>query len=178
MCYYNIKKEEMPMQVSHPLKPIFDKNSKVLILGTMPSVKSREVGFYYGNPKNRFWSTLSKVYNEEIGETQQDRINFLLKNNIALFDVLKSCDILSSSDNSIKNPVPNDLLPIINSSKIKYIFTTGKKAYDLYMKLCYKATNIEAILLPSPSPANCPKGIEEQLLIKYSKIKELTNKNS
>lgn len=159
------------MKVFHPLKPIYNSNSKVLILGTMPSVKSREVGFYYGHPKNRFWKTLSLVFDEEIGESIEERTNFLLNHNIALFDVLKSCDILSSSDTSIKNPIPNDLLPIINSSKIEYIFTTGKKAYELYMKYCYKKTNIEAICLPSPSPANCPKGIEEKLFNEYSQIK-------
>ena len=164
------------MQVVHPLKPIYDSNSKVLILGTIPSVKSRESGFYYANPHNRFWPTLSKVYEVEIGTTNIERTNFLLKNNIALFDVLKSCDISSSSDTSIKNPIPNNLLPIIDSSKIEYVFTTGKKAYDLYMKYCFKETGIEAIYLPSPSPANCPKGIEEKLLIEYSKIKKLTNK--
>lgn len=175
MCYYNTKKEEMLMQVSHPLNPIYDNNSKVLILGTIPSIKSREVGFYYGHPKNRFWSTLSKVYNEKIGESKEARTNFLLKHNIALFDVLKSCDISSSSDTSIKNPIPNNLLPIIYSSKIEYIFTTGKKAYELYMKYCYQETGIEAICLPSPSPANCPKGIEEKLYQEYSQIKKLTN---
>lgn len=159
------------MKVFHPLKPIYNSNSKVLILGTMPSVKSREVGFYYGHPKNRFWKTLSLVFDEEIGESIKERTEFLLTHNIALFDVLKSCDILSSSDTSIKNLIPNDLLPIINSSKIEYIFTTGKKAYELYMKYCYKKTNIEAICLPSPSPANCPKGIEKKLFNEYSQIK-------
>lgn len=164
------------MQVIHPLNPIYDSNSKVLILGTIPSVKSREVGFYYAHPKNRFWSTLSKVYEEKIGESQVERTNFLLRHNIALFDVLKSCDISSSSDTSIKNPIPNKLLPIIHSSKIEYIFTTGKKAYELYMKYCFNETGIEAICLPSPSPANCPKGIEEKLFIEYLQIKKLTNK--
>ena len=163
------------MQVIHPLNPIYDKNSKVLILGTIPSVKSREVGFYYANPKNRFWKILSKVYNEEIGETDNERTEFLLKHNIALFDVLKSCDIQSSSDNTIRNPIPNNLLPIINSSKIEYIFTTGKKAYELYNKYSYKETGIKAIYLPSTSPANCPKGIEETLYKEYSKIKEKTH---
>lgn len=164
------------MEVIHPLKPIYDSNSKVLILGTIPSIKSRELGFYYANPKNRFWKTLSKVYNEEIGETKEERINFLLKNNIALFDVLKSCDIKSSSDTSIKNPIPNDLLPIIKSSKIEYIFTTGKKAYELYNKYSYNNTGIKAIYLPSPSPANCKKGIEDLLYSEYYQIKKLTNK--
>lgn len=161
------------MKVIHPLNPIYDNNSKVLILGTMPSVKSREESFYYANPKNRFWSTLSKVYNEEIGDSKEDKINFLLKHNIALFDVLKSCDISSSSDSSIKNPIPNDLSEILNNSNIKVIFTTGKKTYTLYMKLIYPLTNIEAICLPSPSPANCPRGIEEKLYNEYSKIKKV-----
>lgn len=164
------------MKVSHPLTPIYNKNSKVLILGTIPSIKSREIGFYYGNPKNRFWKTLSKVFEEEIGESKREKINFLLKHNIALFDVLKSCDISSSSDNTIKNPIPNNLNKIIKNSNIKYIFTTGKKAYELYMKYCYEDTGIKAIYLPSTSPANCPKGIEEKLFIEYTKIKEkLTN---
>ena len=164
------------MEVMHPLKPIYDNNSKVLILGTIPSVKSREAGVYYANPRNRFWKTLSKVYEEEIGESDEERINFLLKNNIALFDVLKSCDIKASSDTSIKNPIPNDLLPIIKSSKIEYIFTTGKKAYELYNKYSYKKTGIKATSLPSPSPANCKKGIEELLYKEYYQIKKLTNK--
>ncbi len=161
------------MKVIHPLNPIYDNNSKVLILGTMPSVKSREESFYYANPKNRFWSTLSKVYNKEIGDSKEDKINFLLKHNIALFDVLKSCDISSSSDSSIKNPIPNDLSEILNNSNIKVIFTTGKKAYTLYMKLIYPLTNIEAICLPSPSPANCPRGIEGKLYNEYSQIKKV-----
>lgn len=163
------------MHVTHTLEPIYDKNSKVLILGSMPSVKSREIGFYYSHPKNRFWKTLENVYNEKIGKTKQERIIFLKRHHIALFDVLKSCDISSSSDNSIKNPIPNDLLSIINNTNIKTIFTTGKKAYQLYQKYCFNETKIEAIPLPSTSPANCPKGIEEKLKKTYSKIKDYTN---
>lgn len=164
------------MRITHTLSPIYDKNSKVLILGSIPSVKSRELGFYYSHPKNRFWKTLEKVYNEKIGDTKEERISFLLKNNIALYDVIKSCDILSSSDSSIKNPVPNDLSSIINNSNLKTIFTTGHKAYELYQKYCYPKTKIKAILLPSTSPANCPKGIEEKLLESYKIIKEYTDK--
>ncbi len=160
------------MNVLHTLAPIYDKNSKVLILGSMPSVKSREYGFYYAHPKNRFWNTLSKVYNEEI----TDKIKFLKKHNIALFDVIKSCEINGSSDSSIKNVIPNDLKPILNNSNIKIIFTTGKKAFDLYNKYIFKETNIKAILLPSTSPANSPKGIEEKLFNEYKKIKEFTDK--
>lgn len=163
------------MRVNHTLKPVYNKDSKVLVLGSIPSIKSREIGFYYSNPNNRFWKTLENVYNEKIGESKKEKINFLEKHNIALFDVLKSCDILSSSDSSIKNPVPNDLMPIIKNSNIKVIFTTGKKAYKLYQKYCYNITKIEAIYLPSTSPANCKKGIDEILNKAYGKIKEYTD---
>ena len=162
------------MRVVHTIDPIYDKDSKVLILGSMPSVKSRELGFYYAHPQNRFWKTLAVVYEEEIGETKADKIKFLKRHHIALFDVLESCDILGSSDSSIKNPVPNDLMPILKNSNIKTIFTTGQKAYKLYQKYCYKDTKIEAILLPSTSPLNCPKGIDEKLKISYSKLRDFT----
>lgn len=164
------------MKVIHPLKPIYNHESKVLILGTMPSVKSREEGFYYAHPKNRFWKTLSRVYEEEIISTNEGRIEFLLKHRIALFDVLKSCDITSSSDGTIKNPVPNDFTNILKETKIVAVFTTGRKAYDLYQKYCYPKTKINAILLPSTSPANCPKNIEQRLYEEYSKIKAITDK--
>lgn len=162
------------MRVNHTIEPIYFKDSKVLILGSIPSVKSRENGFYYAHPKNRFWVTLEKVYNEKIGDSKTEKIEFLKKHHIALFDVIKSCDINSSSDSSIKNPVPNDLLPIIENSKIKAIFTTGNKAFSLYNKYCYPKTNIKAIMLPSTSPANCKRGIEEKLLNTYSQIKNYT----
>lgn len=162
------------MQIEHTIKPIYDKNSKVLILGSIPSVKSRKEGFYYAHPQNRFWKTLSQVYEEEIGETKAEKITFLKKHNLALFDVLKSCDISASSDSSIKNPIPNDLTKIIKESNIKTIFTTGHKAYTLYQKYCYPQTKIKAILLPSTSPANCPKGIEEKLKKEYSQIKDFS----
>lgn len=164
------------MKVIHPLNPIYDENSQVLILGTMPSVKSREQNFYYAHPQNRFWKTLARVFLTEIGETPEEKTNFLLKNNIALFDVLKSCEINSSSDVSIKNPVPNNLLPILKNSKITTIFTTGKKAYELYNKYCLPKTKINAIYLPSPSPANCPKNIENILVSEYQQIKDCIKK--
>ena len=160
------------MKVKHTLKPIYDENSKVLILGSLPSVKSREIGFYYGHPKNRFWCTLEKVFKEKIGNTKEEKINFLKKHHIALFDVVKECDISSSSDASIKNVIPNNLKPILKNSNIKTIFTTGTKAHELYKKYIYPKTKIEDITLPSTSPANCKKGIEELLTKEYRKIKE------
>ncbi len=163
------------MLVTHPLNPIYDSQSKVLILGTMPSIKSREENFYYAHPKNRFWFILSKVYEEKIGNTKEEKIEFLLRHKIALFDVLKSCEISSSSDSSIKNPVPNDFSFLLKNSNINVIFTTGKKAYHLYQKYCYPNTKIEAIYLPSTSPANCPKGIEDKLYQEYKQIRNITD---
>ena len=160
------------MKVYHTLEPIYDSESKVLILGSMPSIKSREVNFYYAHPKNRFWNTLERVFDIKIGDSIDDKKKFLHDYHIALFDVIKECDILSSSDNSIKNPIPNDFSNIIKNSKIKTIFTTGKKSYELYNKLCYKDTHIKAIYLPSTSPANCTHGIEDKLYNEYSKIKD------
>jgi len=132
------------MKVKHELKPIYYKNSKVLILGSIPSVKSREIGFYYAHPKNKFWKILSIIYNVELPITIEEKINFLKNHHIALYDVLASCDINSSSDSSIKNPIPNKLNPIIKKTHIKTIFTTGKKAYNLYQKYCYPETKKKA----------------------------------
>lgn len=162
------------MRINHTLDPVYDETSKVLILGSIPSVKSREEGFYYAHPRNRFWSTLSRVYEEFIGESKEEKIVFLKKHHIALFDVLQSCEISASSDSSIRNPIPNDFCPILEVADIKAIFTTGQKAYGLYQKYCYPKTGIKAILLPSTSPANCPKGISETLEKEYRKIKEIT----
>lgn len=158
------------MKIQHTLKPIYDRSSKVLILGSIPSIKSRESGFYYAHPQNKFWKILAKIYDEQIPNSNEDKIYFLKKHQIALFDVLKSCDIKSSSDSSIKNPIPNDFTEILNNSNIKVIFTTGKKAYNLYQKYCYPKTKMKAIYLPSTSPANCPKDIEEKLLNEYKQI--------
>ena len=143
------------MKVNHILKPIYDENSKILILGTMPSPKSREVGFYYGHPQNRFWKVLSDVLNEKFPETKEEKIKLILKNNIAIWDVLDSCEIEGASDSTIKNPKPNNLNRIINNSQIKTIFVNGKKAESLYKKFCEKEAKIPCIYLPSTSPANC-----------------------
>ena len=160
------------MKVVHPLKPIYNSESRALILGSFHSVKSRENNFYYGNPKNRFWSTLGKVFNEDIGSSNQDREKFLLTHKIALFDVVYSCNITASSDSSIKDVIPNDIKKIVDNSNIEAIFTTGTKAYSLYNKYLLKDVGIEAFKLRSPSPANCKRGIEEELVNSYSKIKE------
>lgn len=159
--------------INHPFAPIYDSCSKVLILGSLPSLKSREIGFYYGHPRNRFWTVLSKIYEEDF-PTISEKVIFLKKHHIALWDVIKCCEIHASSDATITNVEANDLVTLIQKTKIQYIITTGKKADQLYQKYCFKKTNIPSICLPSTSPANCAFK-EEQLIKAYQKIKELTD---
>lgn len=159
--------------INHIFEPVYNKNSKILILGTMPSPKSRENGFYYSHPQNKFWSIVSDILEQPKPIDIEDKKTFLYKNNIALWDVLKSCSIKGADDNSIKNPVVNDFTEILKCANIKAIFTTGKKATSLYKKYCFESTNIESIYLPSTSPANCRnynynKLVEEyKIILKY-----------
>ena len=138
------------------IPPVFDKNSKILILGSFPSVKSRETEFFYGHPQNRFWKVLSALMNEETPQTVAEKKAFLLRNNIAVWDVIQSCDIQGSSDSSIKNVVPNDISKITSEADIKQIYTNGGTAHKLYEK--YIGDN--AIKLPSTSPANAAYSLE------------------
>lgn len=137
----------------------------------MPSPKSREAGFYYAHPQNKFWRLLSDVFNEKLPENNREKKNFLSKHNIALWDVIESCNIEGADDSSIKDVKPNNISLILNAASIKAIFTTGKKATYLYKKLCYPETGFEAIELPSSSPANCRVKYED-LLKEYQKIRE------
>lgn len=162
----------MLKRVNHTLDPIYNEYSEILILGSIPSVKSRENGFYYGHPQNRFWKVLSLVFSTKIGNTNADKKQFLLNNKIALWDVIKSCDINGSSDASIKNIEINDINKLIRKSNIKKVYTTGKKAYDLYNKYCLEKTNIAPIYLPSTSPANIGNYSLEKLVLEYQKIKQ------
>lgn len=162
-------------KVYHEIEPFFNKDSEILILGSIPSVKSRELNFYYAHPQNKFWKTLAKIYNEPELTTINEKKEFLTKHKIALWDVIESCEITGSSDNSIKNVIPNDINFIITNTKVTKIFTTGNKAYELYNKYCLKKTKIKAIKLPSTSPANCRKDIENILYNEYLKIKSSTN---
>lgn len=154
-------------KVKHELKPIYDENSKILILGTMPSVKSREVGLYYAHPQNRFWWVLEQVLEEQI----KDKTTFLLDKHIALWDVLATCNITGSSDASIKNARPNNLQKILKESKIEAIFTTGKTAYQYYLKFFKDKIDLPVFCLPSTSPANC-KVKNDELIKEYSIIKK------
>ena len=138
----------------HPIDPVYDKNSKVLILGSFPSVKSREAMFFYGHPQNRFWKVLAAVFDEKLPQTTEEKRMLLLRNGIALWDVIASCEIEGSSDSSIKNVVPNDLTEILASADIGQIFVNGKTALKYYNKYLKELIGKEAICLPSTSPAN------------------------
>ena len=146
--------------IVHPIEPVFDKNSKILILGSFPSVRSREEGFFYGHKQNRFWKVVSAVFEEEVPKTIPQKKAFLLRNHIALWDVIHSCDITASSDSSIKNVVANDLSIILEHSGIRKIFVNGKTAEKYYIKYSEKDTHIKAICLPSTSPANAAFSVD------------------
>lgn len=138
----------------HTIPPVYEETSRILILGSFPSVKSRENEFFYGHPQNRFWQVLSAVLSCELPKTKEEKKEMLLSHSIAVWDVIESCDIIGSSDASIKNVVPTSLNQIITTSKIEKIYVNGKTAGRLYHKYSEKITGMQAIVLPSTSPAN------------------------
>lgn len=140
--------------ITHPIPPVYDRNSKILILGSFPSVKSREEAFFYGHPQNRFWRVLSAVFDAPLPRTVEEKRAFLLDHNIALWDVISSCEITGSSDSSIKNVVPNDISVILKSANIKKIFVNGKTAEKYYNRYLRGTLRRDVVCLPSTSPAN------------------------
>lgn len=162
-------------QVIHPLAPVFDERSRVLILGTMPSPKSRETGFYYGHPQNRFWRVMAELLDEPFPASREERLALALRRHFALWDVLVSCVIRGADDGSIREPEANDLSAVLSAAPIEAIFTTGTKAAALYRKLCLPKTGVEAIALPSTSAANCRFYSYEQLVKAYAAVKEYLN---
>lgn len=147
--------------LEHPIEPVYDGDSRILILGSFPSIKSREEGFFYGHPQNRFWKVLSAVCETATPVTVDEKRLFLLANRIAVWDVIKSCDIVGSSDSSIKNVVPNDLNIILKYADIRKIFVNGRKAEELYKRYIQPQIHIEAVCLPSTSPANAVWRLEK-----------------
>ena len=139
---------------AHPISPIYNEGSQVLILGSFPSVRSRKEGFFYGHKQNRFWKMLSSVLNASVPETVDEKKKLLTDNGIALWDVIASCEISGSADSSIKNAEPNDISVILGCCDIRAIITNGKKASEMYRRYIFPKTGIEDICLPSTSPAN------------------------
>ena len=147
--------------VIHPIEPVFDENSRILILGSFPSVKSREVGFFYGHTQNRFWKVIATVFDTEVPDTIEKKRRFLLDYGIAVWDVISSCEISGSSDSSIRNVIPNDIGIILNKANIKQIFVNGKTAEKYYNKYVLPLIGRPALCLPSTSPANAAWSIEK-----------------
>ncbi|MGI5117049.1 DNA-deoxyinosine glycosylase [Treponema sp. SP13] len=148
-------------RIDHPFAPVYDSKSRVLVLGTMPSPRSRTAGFYYMHGQNRFWPVIAAITGERLGyandegiKAVDERRTLVLRHGIALWDVLASCDIRGAADTSIQNPIANDFSTLLASSHIERIYCTGQTAYKLYTKLCEEATHIRAVCLPSTSSAN------------------------
>lgn len=158
----------------HPIAPVFDKDSKVLILGSFPSVRSREEGFFYGHPQNRFWKVTSRIFGEELPVTIEEKKAFLIRNHIALWDVIGSCEIDGSSDSSIRDVTVNDLSVILGTADIRAIFLNGKKAEQYYLKYLFPILKRDAVCLPSTSPANAAWNLEK-LADAWKIIKDNTN---
>ena len=146
--------------VTHTFEPVYDETSKLLILGTFPSVKSRENAFYYGHPQNRFWKVLAALTGFALPESIPDKKKLLLANHIAVWDVIASCDIQGSSDSSIKNVVPNDIGRILREVPDILLFGNGEKACSLYRRYCQDSLLRDITKLPSTSPANAAFSIE------------------
>lgn len=148
------------MHIVHGFAPVFDESSRVLVLGSLPSVKSREEGFYYGHPQNRFWKLLAALCSEPLPRSIGEKRSLLLRHGIALWDVVRECDIRRSSDSTIRDATPNDLSVILGAADIRAIFCNGGKAKELYDRLIFPSTGVEAIRLPSTSPANAAWSLE------------------
>lgn len=157
--------------VKHTFEPVYDEWSEILILGSLPSVKSREQGFYYGHPQNRFWKILASLLQCQIPITIEEKKNMLLSNHIAIWDVIDQCDIKASSDSSIRNPIAADIPKLLRKTNIKRIFANGEAAGKYYRKLVEPVTQREIEVLLSSSPGNCRFSFEE-LLVNWGVILE------
>ena len=155
--------------VIHTISPIVSAESEILILGTMPSPKSREQAFYYAHPQNRFWPALALAVDEPAPASREEKIDLMQRHRLALWDVLYSCDITGASDASIKNPVPNEIPALIASSRIRRVLCTGATSARLYTRLVFPQTNIPCEILPSPSAANARMRLED-LAREYERV--------
>lgn len=158
--------------IVHPLEPYFTKESKILILGSFPSVKTREYGFFYGHPQNRFWRVMEVLFGEDLDNGIAARKDFLSRHKIALYDSIYQCDIVGSSDASIKNAQPSDLSRIIKGADIKEVFLNGATSYRYYKKYHEKDLGLEGVKLPSTSPANARYRLDDlvnewRVILKY-----------
>ncbi len=163
------------MRIDHPIPPVWDENCTVLILGSFPSVKSREGMFFYHHPQNRFWKTLAAVFETEVPQSIEEKRDFLLSHHIALWDSIGSCEIEGSSDSTIRNVVPNDILSLLQKTKIQTVFCNGNASFECYCRYILPQTKTEAQKLPSTSPANAAWSLM-RLTDAWSVIKQYTNR--
>jgi TDG/mug DNA glycosylase family protein len=161
--------ERMQALRTHPFPPVVDGESRVLILGTMPSPASLRAGFYYGHPRNRFWRAMGDVFGATTPMTREERERFCHAHHIALWDVVERCLIRGADDSSIREPVVHPIQTLLNAAPIRAIFTNGQKAHTLYRRHVGARTGVDAIPLPSTSPANCRVGYDA-LLCAYRAI--------
>ena len=160
------------MKLDHPFGPLYDENSRVLILGSFPSVRSREQNFFYGHPQNRFWKVVAEVFGQPVPPTVEEKKLLILDNGLALWDSIASCEITGSSDASIRNVRANDIGVILNSCSIERIYCNGRKSHEMYERYIEPGTGREAVCLPSTSPANA-KWTLEKLTGAWSVIAEI-----
>lgn len=160
----------MLQHAEHGFGPVYDKESRILILGSFPSVKSREQAFYYGHPRNRFWKVLAALENTEVPQNVEEKKAWLHTHHIAVYDVIEACDIEGSSDSSIRNVIPTDIHTIIAESNISHIFTNGKLAGKLYRRYQAKTCDLPTTELPSTSPANAAYSLDK-LIAAWQDIK-------
>ena len=159
-------------EIIHPIPPFYRPDSHILILGSFPSVKSREQMFFYGHPQNRFWPLLARLFNEPVPDNVEQKKRLALENHIAMWDSIRSCAIVGSSDSSVRDVVPNDLSVILGGSQVRRICCNGALSHKMYMKHIFPSTGIEAIKLPSTSPANAAYSMD-RLEREWSVIKDL-----
>ena len=150
----------MSERILHPFPPLFDSESRTLILGSFPSVKSREAMFFYGHPQNRFWRLIALLCHEDTPQTVEEKSSLILRHHLALWDSIQSCTITGSSDSSVRDVVPNDLRVIFDNSKTERVFCNGALSHKMYMKYIYPQTGVAAVKLPSTSPANAAYSLE------------------
>ena len=158
--------------IYHPFGPLFDENSRVLILGSFPSVKSREQHFFYGHPQNRFWKVMAALFSQNVPTAIPEKKELILSHHLALWDSIASCVITGSSDATIREVRPNDLRIILDRSPIERIYCNGRKSYEMYEKYILPETGREAVCLPSTSPANAQWSLE-RLTDAWSVVREI-----
>ena len=147
--------------IVHPIPPVVPEGAKILILGSFPSVKSRETAFFYGHPQNRFWRVLAALLEEDVPATVEDKRALLLRHKIAVWDVIGSCEIVGSADSTIKNAAPNDLRPLLAGGTIRRIYTNGKTAGAAFARYQTPLLGLSSVTLPSTSPANAAWSLEK-----------------